>query len=135
MWGLLILSGLLQHNYYKTFEIVENKNFDQLNIVYVLLRVYISLNIDPFTYWPLFLGVSVLFLNNILSKLYAPFYGWGSAASRLQSHFKEIVYSLLLSSHKFLVLIWSTSEDERLISQPWINWNVLSSRSIGNRVP
>ena len=39
MWGLLKLCGLLQHNYYKTFEIVENKNFDQFKIVYVLLRV------------------------------------------------------------------------------------------------
>ena len=38
----------------------------------------------------------------------APFYGWGSIASRLQSHIEEAVYFLLLSSQKFLVLIWST---------------------------
>ena len=35
----------------------------------------------------------------------APFYGWGSTASRLQSHCEEIVYFLPLSSQKFLVLI------------------------------
>ena len=40
----------------------------------------------------------------------ASFYRWGSSASRLQSHFKEAVYFLQLSSQKFLVLILSTSE-------------------------
>ena len=40
----------------------------------------------------------------------APFYGWGSAALRLQSHFEGAVYFLPLSSQKFLVLILSTSE-------------------------
>ena len=40
----------------------------------------------------------------------APFYGWGSSALRLQSHYEEAVYFLPLSSQKFLVLIWSTSE-------------------------
>ena len=35
----------------------------------------------------------------------APFYGWGSAASRLQSHYREVVYFLPQSSQKFLVLI------------------------------
>ena len=39
-----------------------------------------------------------------------PFYGWGSTASRLQSHFEETVYFLQPSSQKVLVLIWSTSE-------------------------
>ena len=34
-----------------------------------------------------------------------PFYGWGSTASRLQSHYEEAVYFLPLSSQKFLVLI------------------------------
>ena len=34
-----------------------------------------------------------------------PFYGWGSTASRLQSHYEETVYFLPLSSQKFLVLI------------------------------
>ena len=33
----------------------------------------------------------------------APFYGWGSTASRL--HFEEAVYFLPLSPQKFLVLI------------------------------
>ena len=39
-----------------------------------------------------------------------PFYGWGSTASRLQSHFEEAVYFLLLSSQKLLVLILSILE-------------------------
>ena len=39
-----------------------------------------------------------------------PFNGWGSTASRLQSHYDEAVCFLPLSSQKFLVLIWSTSE-------------------------
>ena len=38
------------------------------------------------------------------------FYGWGSTASRLQSHYEETVYFLALNPQKFLVLIWSTSE-------------------------
>ena len=46
----------------------------------------------------------------------APFYGRGSTASRLLSHFEEIVYFLILSSQKFLVLIWSTSE--RWMAEP-----------------
>ena len=40
----------------------------------------------------------------------APFYRWGSTASRLQSHYEETVYFLPPSSQKFLVFIWSTSE-------------------------
>ena len=40
----------------------------------------------------------------------APYYTWGSAASRLQSHYEEAVYFLPLSSQKFMVLIWWTSE-------------------------
>ena len=35
----------------------------------------------------------------------APLYGWGSTASRLQSHYEEAVYFLPLISQKFLVLI------------------------------
>ena len=38
------------------------------------------------------------------------FYGWGSVTSRLQNHFDETVYFLPLSTQKFLVLIWLTSE-------------------------
>ena len=37
-------------------------------------------------------------------------YEWGSTASRLQSHYKEIVYFLPLSSQKFQVLIRSISD-------------------------
>ena len=40
----------------------------------------------------------------------APFYRWGTTASRLQSHYEEVVYFLPLSFQKFLVLIWSISE-------------------------
>ena len=32
------------------------------------------------------------------------FYGWGSTASRLETHYEEAVYYLQLSSQKFLVL-------------------------------
>ena len=30
----------------------------------------------------------------------APFYGWGSTGSRLQSHYEEALYSLPLSYHR-----------------------------------
>ena len=43
----------------------------------------------------------------------ASFYGWGSIASRLQSHYGEVVYFLPLSSQKFLVLIWSILEGQK----------------------
>ena len=35
----------------------------------------------------------------------APFYGWSSTVSRLQSHCEETVYILTLGPHNFLVLI------------------------------
>ena len=40
----------------------------------------------------------------------APLFGWGSTASKLQSHYDKAVYFLPLSSQIFLVLIWSTLE-------------------------
>ena len=40
----------------------------------------------------------------------APFYGWDSATSRLQSYYEEKVCFLPPSPQIFLVLIWSTSE-------------------------
>ena len=40
----------------------------------------------------------------------APFYIWGSTASRLISHYEESVYFLPLTSQIFLVFIWYTSE-------------------------
>ena len=55
-----------------------------------------------------------VFSNFITNKLIAvddkksfmaPFYRWGLTASRLQSHYKEAVYFLRLSSQKFLVVI------------------------------
>ena len=40
----------------------------------------------------------------------APFYGWGSTVSRLQSHYEETVDFLPLDPHNYLVLIQSASE-------------------------
>ena len=51
-------------------------------------------------FWCFFLFFSIM----------APFYGWGSTISRLESHLEEAVYFLPLLSQKFLVLILSTSE-------------------------
>ena len=55
-----------------------------------------------------------LFKKNFM----APFYGWGSTASRLQSHYKETVYFLPLSFQIFLVSFDQPRKDERL-SRPW----------------
>ena len=44
------------------------------------------------------------------NKFMTTFYGWDSAASRLQCHYEEGVHFLPLSSQKFLVLIWSSSD-------------------------
>ena len=49
---------------------------------------------------------SILFIKNFM----VTFYGRGSTAERLQSHYEDAVYFLPLSSEKFLVPIWSTSE-------------------------
>ena len=46
-------------------------------------------------------------------KLYGPFFIYGIQLPQGQSHFKEAVYFLPLSSHKFLVLILSTSEGSK----------------------
>ena len=43
----------------------------------------------------------------------APFNGLGLIPPRLQNHYEEAVYFLQLSSQKFLVLIWSTSEGSK----------------------
>ena len=52
--------------------------------------------------------------KNIIKKnkknFMAPFYGWGSNATRLQSHYKETAYFLPFSSQEFLELDWLTSE-------------------------
>ena len=44
-------------------------------------------------------------LDSFKKNFMAPFYGWGSTVSRLQSHYEETVYLLPLSSQKFLVMI------------------------------
>ena len=63
----------------------------------------------------------------------APFYGWGSTASRLD-HFEEAVYFLPLSSQKFLALILLTSE--RWKAESYDSWEneVLFVKIIGARV-
>ena len=51
----------------------------------------------------------------------APFYGWSSTVSRLQSHFEEATYFLPLSPQKFLAHIWPASEGwkaESTLEQP-----------------
>ena len=62
----------------------------------------------------------ILFLKITLLPL---FYGWGSAAARIWSHYEETVYFLPLSSQKFLVLISTTSKRMKgwvdLESTPW----------------
>ena len=60
----------------------------------------------------LYLSLSFIFIY-LYIHLYCPFYGWGSAVSRLQSHYKETVYFLPLSPQEFLVLISSTFEGRK----------------------
>ena len=60
------------------------------------------------------------------------FYGWGSTASRLQSHFEEAAYFLPLSSPNSLPLQNSFDrprKDDRLI-RPWIHPVFLSIGSL-----
>ena len=58
-----------------------------------------------------FIAANVIFwISSSKKNLMAPFYGQGSTAQSLQNHYKVAVYFLLLSSKKFLVPIWSTSE-------------------------
>ena len=54
--------------------------------------------------------------DSVMPRPAAPFCRWDSTVSRLQSHKKEAVYFLPLTSQKFPVLIWSTSE--RWIAEP-----------------
>ena len=72
------------------------------------------------------------FLDEICNFV-APFHGWVSTASRLQSRFEEAVYFLSLSSWKFLVLIWSTTEGWKaeLTLEPPSGWDPW----IGNPTP
>ena len=56
------------------------------------------------------LNVSINELNSQKKNFMATFYGWGSTASKLHSHYEETVYFLPLSPQKFLVLILLTSE-------------------------
>ena len=41
----------------------------------------------------------------------APFHGWSSNVSRLQSHYGETVYFSPLNPQEFVVLTWSTMEE------------------------
>ena len=59
-----------------------------------------------------------VFALNPAKHFMAPFYGWGSTASRLQGHYKEVVYFLPLRFQIFLVLIWSTAEEWKAESTP-----------------
>ena len=54
--------------------------------------------------------LSLIFKDPSFKKLYGLFYGWGSIASRLQSHDEAPIHFLPLSSSKFLVIIWSILE-------------------------
>ena len=60
----------------------------------------------------------------------SPFYGWGSAASRLQSHYKEAFYFLPLSYKEFWFSFGQPRKGERL-SQPWSHQLVLNTGSRG----
>ena len=48
----------------------------------------------------------------------APFYGWGSTFSRLQSHYEEIIYFLPLVPRRSLYSFDRPQKDERL-SETW----------------
>ena len=55
--------------------------------------------------------IAMVFLKflQIKENFMAPL--WGSTVSRLQCHYKEIIYFLPLSPQELLVLIWLTSEE------------------------
>ena len=57
----------------------------------------------PLIYLSLLFYLYPFFLKNF--NFMPAFYEWGLTTSRLQSHYEEAVYFLLLSSQKFLVLI------------------------------
>ena len=59
--------------------------------------------------------------------LTAPFYGWGSTVSRLQSHYKETVYFLPLGPQDFLVLIQYSFSPRK---GPWSHSAVLNRGSL-----
>ena len=64
----------------------------------------------------------------------APFYGWSSTASRLQSHFEEVIYFLPLTTVCFLPLtIWQFSLKSKILS---LNWTIyLSYQLVGIQFP
>ena len=73
--------------------------------------------------WKLLLFGFSIFHNDFLIFFYkqnflVPFYGLVYTATKLQGHYREIVYFELLSSLKFVVLIPSTWVDEGQFS-PW----------------
>ena len=65
-----------------------------------------------------FLSFHLFYFIHVSKTFVVTFYGWGSTASRLQSHFEETLYFLPFSSQDLLVLVESTSGGWRL-SQPW----------------
>ena len=65
--------------------------------------------------------------NSFKKKTLWPFfYGWGSTASRLQSHFEEAVYFYHQVPRKFWYSFDRTLKDKRL-SQTWSNPVVLNT--------
>ena len=58
----------------------------------------------------------------------APFYGWGSTVSRLQSHYEETVYFVPLSPREFLALSFDRLRKDESLNWPWSHPVVLNLR-------
>ena len=63
-------------------------------------------------------GVQTFKTLTLRKNFMAPFWGWSSTVSKLQSHYDEPAYFLSLSPQEVLVLIWSTLEGWKA-SWPW----------------
>ena len=50
---------------------------------------------------------------NSCKNFHGPFYKLSSTASRLQSHYEELIYFYPLGPRKYLALILSTSEEKK----------------------
>ena len=73
----------------------------------------------------------VRLLNIFLKKTMAPFYGWGSAVSRLQSHYEETVYFLLIIPSEILVPIYLTS----ICLHPFLHYSLTTRSMLHNIFP